>query len=561
MKKIIRFFTLIMALFVSAAMYATDFTFVEGKNVLNAKDMVVNGTYTVKNTGKVLLEAAQVFAEVSCNGTTYTHSWVPGSTHGNYHYEVEAQAGQTIKVYDGFFMNSGTSLWITEMGTGPVPVNVQSVSPAQGAVFTWNQAGMMSVTFNKVVTMSGIKLLTPDNTAYDVSEIYVSNTISCNIKSALESAFADGKLAQGQTFRIRIEGICDINDKTNLYAKTGILSITYVAPALQGVMTDAKVNGYTLSEGGMNTYSVLSFYDPDGEDGLFVFTFDKGVKSVAAVKLRMGDLDRSTEGLYYEKEAPYSIQENKILVDLRGELRSYARLFPGVDLEAAGVLSEAAFQTINLSLAQVIDINGNTMASPGIGTVGSYSFNMGFKEIEDDIVMDGDREEDMEGRVKEENSRVQLWIDQQVKSIDGVSVFYQVPDIGQEGDSVYVQCEARIPAASIETLMSDPLDGTVLGFNMPAEFKGKVDVGGQQQDSYAEKGSTLRVQLSVKTMNGMPHDLVINYFYKEDTTGICELPREEKASERQAIYNLQGQRVLDTNCRGVYIIGGKKVLR
>lgn len=559
MKKILRLFTVLVALLACAPINATDITLKEGDNKVSVNDFTVNATYTAKKTGKVVIDASVAFDKVECNGTTYSYSYAPGASHGAYHYEVNAEAGQVITMVSSFFLSNGSSIWVTENGAGPVPITVQQISPTNNKTFSWAVAGMMTINFNKAVVYDNIWMVASGK-KYPVDEATAGSSVGCNLKNAIETAMEEGTLKEGDRFVVRMEGLRDMADATNRYNGNGVIEVAYLAPALQGKMVSAKVDGQDIQAGMQNSYTMLSYYDADGEEGLVRFEFSSNIKSIGRPRLRMGALDRSAEGLYYEGEVPYTIDGKTLTIDLRGELRSYARLFPGVDLEAMDVMGTEEFTTIALSIVNVIDESGNPMATDIPGNVGSFTYTFNFKEIVDNIVMDGDRAEDMEGSVKGEGDVVQLWIDQELKAIESVKVYFKVIDEGQgvdeEGVPVYVDGMTEVALSSIETISSDPYDGTVLGFTIP-KMEAQIEMGGARIP--AEGGQPLRIVLSVKTMNGMPHDLVINYVCRSLENGLCLQPAAD--SKAAAAYNLSGQRINAAQAKGIVVIDGKKILK
>lgn len=557
MRKVLRLCTLLLALSVSVVMSATDIVLHEGENVISVSDWVVNATYTVKNDGTIVVDAFTLF-QVSSQGVTYEHTYAPGSKHGAYHYEVNAKAGDVINVVNTFFMGKG-SVWVTENGSGPVPISIEQISPTAGVAFSWTRAGQMTVNFNKQVIYDNIYLVAGTK-KYSVDEATAGSNVGCNLTNAIRTAITDGAMKPGDEFVVRFEGLREMLDDANLYNGTGILEIKYFAPGLQGRLVSSTVGGTALKEGVVNGYNLLSYYDTEGEDGIFRFEFDKAVKKVEGARLVMGLLDRSSEGLYYQEYLPVKIDGTVVSIDLRGDLRSYARLFAGVDLEALELKDTEAFTTIALALINVTDEQGNPMNSDAQGSVGSYTFTMNYKEIVDNIVMDGDRDVDVDGAEKRVGDDVQLWIDQQVKSIEGISIYFKVVDEGQgtdeEGTPVYVDGEVKVPASAIETVSTDPYDGTVLRFVIP-ELKKQIELDGAYIP--AADGQKLRVVLQVKTNNGMPHDLVIEYVLRAEATGIEAVPSQAKT--QGAMYKLSGQRVSRPTGRGIYVIGGKAVLK
>lgn len=545
---------------------------------LVSKSDAFTATYTAKTTDVLNISSPEVFASVECNGETYGYKVVYGTETGAYKYSFNVEAGQTVTFKSDMWMNPGTKVYITE---GKLVLQETSVSPAAKTTFPWSTQGMVTVNFNKFVTATNAYIQVANGTAknqkfnVDDARLGGSSALSCNITNALNEAYAAGMKA-GDSFLLKFEGVQD-EDKEK-YKTTGVLSLTYKVPEQQGHLVSATTaNGETTLD---ELYTFKSFFDPEGTDGYFVFEFSTNIKEIGGERggavLSMGNLDQITDGKYYSQALPYTIEENKIFVDARGELRSLARMFPSVDFAEMENETDERFiidsSHITLSINNVTDTNGNFIYSPAQGSTGTFSYTFNYKEIEDDIVMDGDRPVDAEGSVKEEGSRIQLWIDQEVKSIDGVKLFVKVDnnlgfEVGENEEQIpiYGTAEIIINPENIETLSTDPDDGTVIGFNLPASLKVTMQDGSSSEGANMEctpvVGSTIRLVLQVTTTNGMPHDLVINYIYKEDlTTGIDNVNDNLNPNLNGVAYNIIGQRV-KADAKGLVIINGKKVVK
>lgn len=537
MKFILRTIVTLVFLAFWGSAKAIDITFVEGKNVFSAPYQAVNGTYAVKADGKVLVEAMENFL-VTCDGTTYDATYVSASSHGAFHYEVDAKAGQTVSISTGFLMNSPATIWITEQGQGPVALRIENASPAIGSKFTWERAGQLTINFNKPVSAKSIKFVA-NGKSYDVDEVNVGTNVSMNVKNAIERATEDGNLKEGVRFFVRFEGLCDANDATNLYAGTGILTVDYIAPAVQGTMISATADGQDLNT---TQYTFLSYYDPDGTNGVMTFEFSRKVGGVSSAVLSMGNLDMSDAGMYYREELKPVIEDNKVIIDLRGKLRSLARMFPTYDAESG---SELDVSHIALQIINVVDEAGNPFAAEGSGSIGSYGYSFNYKEIEDNIVMDGDNCQENDDVTDGQNIR--LWIDQELKQIDKLLVTYYVLDESvdpdpEEGTEYYTIKAVEVTTDKIAVL-PDP-DGCIVSFNLP-------DMPG------AAKDQRVIVTLSVKTMNGMPHDLSIKFWYGGVHTGISNITTEK--TKTSDIYDLAGRKT-NPRAHGIYIMNGKKYI-
>lgn len=553
---------LLIMMLCGQAVMAENYTFEEGENTL-VLNVSVNGTYTVKQTGKIIIETMDQGFTITCGGVTVTPKTVYTDGGYNTRYDLQAQAGDVISITSSFCMNN--KLRITELGEGQIQIKPVSITPAASTTFSWNTSGMVTVQFNTPITASSATVVYSGK-SYSVDEFRVSNQfVSFNITNAINEAYSNG-LTEGKPLQIRITGITDLYDNTNKYGGTGNYIFAYKAPHQQGTMTSAVVNGQNLQLG-MNTYTFQSFYATDSEDGIFTFEFSKPVQSIQNTTLTMGNLDQSTIGKYYYEELNdvVKIEGNKVTIDVRGKLRSLARMFPSVDMSQEVTDPEERgyvdYENISLAISNVIDENGNSMYSSAQGSVGSFSYTFRYNEIEDNIAMDGDGISEGDAVVCDQTIR--LWVDQKVKSVNGIKVSYKVPqsvieeetaakgyallDEPIDGEDLPDYATVTVDLDMSSVSIEDDPDGCIVVFKIPSEMPNAVE---EEQ---------VRVVVDVTTTNGMPHDLVINFFYNAVPTAIDAITTAKPAAVNAA-YNLAGQRVND-NAKGIIIMNGKKVLK
>lgn len=542
---------------------ANEYVFVEGINEVETYKGFT-ATYTVKSTGTVEIATHEGMDVVSCGDDTYVYSWVPAAK-WPYTYNVNAKAGDVITIKMAFNMQS--QIRITENANAKVPVEFITCSPAEKKMFSWNTAGHVSLLFSKPIVLQDV-VLKANGKSYAVSSLNCSNgNVGFNITYAFNDACLDG-LKDNEMFTVELTGIADAADPTNMYNGDGKLVLTYYAPSLQHNMVKATMNGKEFKEGVVTNAKFLSFFGPDSEDGIITIEFDDNISSVGECYISMGNIDQDPVGKYFRESFRPVVSGNKITIDFRNKLRSLARMFPAINIDEIDPNDHiGAFdhEHMSLRIGNVKDSKGNPFYASQQGNIGSFTFVFNYEEIIDNVVMDGNRgDEDAEGAKKSNGSEVQLWIDQQVKSIDGVRVYIQV-DNGQPVDEetqepVYATGQVNIYKSDIKILSSDP-DGTIIGFNLP-ELKALVTEGGeveepQEKEYSAVPGTNIRLVLMVTTTNGIPHDLVINYVY-DNTTGIARIVNASAASG--IIYNLAGQKV-NSNARGIIIRNGKKILK
>lgn len=568
MNKTLKLFFIALAMAVSTIASAAEYVWTAGDegNLISSMEGFT-ATFTITKTDKVYISSPELFTSVVCDGDTIPQPQDPvyGNTKGIYVYSFDAKEGQVVTVTSTFWMNSGSRVYITE---GLTPLERTNLSPdASGKTFPWRTQGMVTVNFNKMLSATNAYIQCPtlNKATFSVDDIRIAgtNSLSCNITSALSSAFEAG-LKTGQPFNVIFDGVKDSDG--NLYQNTGVLTITFLAPKPQGTLLSATVGNGKSVEG----YKFLSWFPEDETEGYFVFEFSNElgeIKGESCVEITMGNPDLISEGKFYRENLPVKVSGSKLYVDARGKFRSLARMFPSVDFDSDGESGGGYFDFntsyITMQLKNITDKNGNPMLSTGQGSIGTFTFSFPYSEIVDDIAIDGNRSEDFEGCVKGNGSEIQLWIDQQLKSIDGARIYIQVDngDVDEETQQpIYATGEIKIDKADIKVL-SSAADETIIGFTLP-ELKAMVMEGGsvenpQEKEFAAVAGTDIRVVLMVTTTNGMPHDLAISYVF-ESTTSISSLPMG--SIRPTAFYSLSGQRV-NNNAKGIVIINGAKVVK
>lgn len=504
-------------------------------------------TFSPEQDGKVLIEAQEVYI-VTYDGKTYDNQYAPGSGLA-YSYEIaDVKAGTAVKVHSDFVWNDNSVVKVTLFTDGQViPVEAVNITPKQNTTFSWNNTGMITVNFNKTVTLSSIKFVVGDYVA-DVEEVHVSSSLGFNISNALNTALKTGKLTAGEKFEIQIKGLRDANDATNLYNGTGDMTLTYLAPYAQYGFKSATVGDYQLSYLTDNTYKFLSYYAKDSEDGLFVFEFEGNVGKVGSVTMSMGNLDLLGQGKYHRSDLPYTIEGNKLLVDARGTLRTLAVLFPAIVEEETGEEGGEAVNNnfdkehVTITLSNVTDENGNAFLTNLSGSVGSYSFVMGYEELLDEAYIDGDNVAD--GDEVKAGQEIKLWLSNAGIKFEGLKVTYFVA-IGNAEDENQL-LEAREVLVKDFTVVEDAFEGVVITFNMPNMPE-------------VASGSTIRVALdNASSADGMPHYLYIEF--KAADGADCIRGIEGMAAAQQAAYRLSGVKGVGSD-KGIVIKNGKKIVK
>lgn len=280
-------------------------------------------------------------------------------------YEYEVKANTTYYFYNNFNMGGSFRFYQSE------PVEYVSCNPKEGDVYATTGSGSIVVNFNQPVKCTGQNLVINGTTYRDKKPAvsYSGSTIIVNAASAVEHAMKAGSLKKGDSFVIRLSGITGTDGEK--YNGNGKLELTFVC-AGQSV---SKVSEVLPS-------SMYSYFDPAKEDGLVTLVFDgdlyngtdQNLKAVAA--LAWGDIDNDANGEYYYENVPVTIDGKSLSVDLRGKSRIASQL----------TTSGTNYSNFSLSIRNVRDADGNFVASTGLGTTGSFHYQLPYVELKKSVV-------------------------------------------------------------------------------------------------------------------------------------------------------------------------------
>ncbi len=516
----------------------------EGMNELQVY-APVTAYFKAERDCKVLIEAEDQYL-VTYQGQTFAFEYIPTNSPANVCEVDNVKAGTSVVLTSDFVMNPMVRITTLESGV-TVPLEVHGVTPAEGSSDFWANNGQLDVTFNKQVSLSGAQLVA-GQTSVNLEILHVSSAVSISMGTTLNSLLTDGLLTTGQTFEVVLSDLCEAGNHDNLYDGTGELRLSFVAPKPQFSLVRTMVADTELFTSGLNPYSFLSYYAPDGADGLFVLEFEQEVGSVDGALLQMGNRDLDADGKYHESSLPVSIDGNRVLVDARGVLRTLNILFPAVveaDTEAGETtdsgLGDFDRSHITLRVMNVVDTNGNAFRANQAGNVGSYSYYMNYRELVENINLDGDNKR--AGDYVYGGETIRLWLSSSDVTFDGLQVTYLVE---VEAESY----ESRTEVQTEYLTEADPYQGIIIEFVMPEMPNVAV-------------GQPVHVSLlNAVTSDGMPHDLSIDFKAEEMIVGNIESLGNEAPTAN--VWTLTGQRIDNTSdiVKGQpYIVGHKIMIR
>lgn len=486
---------------------AADYTLKEGLNVLTSYT-AANCTFVATKTGRVVIEAQEVYG-VTCKDNTYQFKFTPGA---NYSYVCEVTdvtKGDVVSIKSGWVQNSGSKIYITSLGEGEtIPVTLVSSTPANNGNFSWNTSGRISMSFNKAVRFSKIQLITSTiHTIYEVTNILLdNNNLTLDVSDIVMKALEDGTMAPGSRFAIQVIGLRDRDDETCVYQgpNGAMLQMVFIAPQPRYGFVDATIGTEHLSYTTANQYRMKSYYDPSNDaDGILEVEFENDVKSLENVILSMGNIDLISAGKYHRSNLKYSIDGKKVIIDLRGELRSLHALFPNiVESTEDGATELLEFNTdhLTISMNNVVDVNGNPFYSSLPGAIGSFSFTMGYEEIADNLVVDGENVAD--GDAVKAGQEISLWVNEPV-TFDAINVAYYVPVAASQSEVMDSDSDLGYEIKNITlndyTVTPSSDGGIIITFTLP-EMPGGVE------------GQPVVVSfVNVKSSNGIPHEMIVKF--------------------------------------------------
>ena len=173
----------------------------------------------------------------------------------------------------------------------------------------------LEITIDRQVSIDRTLVVLPDGSEEDVpadciNAIFVTQYYyTIMLRDLMDYLMDGGKIAVGDKFTIRLEGIADANNPDVVYGEDGTFSIT-----LELGEMPATLLGIDPADGS----TIYTYYPEGGEDGFFVFTFSEPLnedKTGVDVLFSWGDKEA---GSYEEYHPDFTIEGSTVTVDIRG---------------------------------------------------------------------------------------------------------------------------------------------------------------------------------------------------------------------------------------------------
>lgn len=289
-------------------------------------------------------------------------------------------AGTTYYFYESFPMNT-TNIEVT-YGAGAAtvekPLTRLSVTPAEGQNLTASSS-LVSLQYsrNDIKVTSCVMEVYSHGTETPV--LKASKSLAANVqgafvsiepKSQLLELYEDGTLTACDIIKVKV-GVKAVSNGTTIWldgVENSVDEISFIATEKPTMLTK------TVNTPGNGLDTFLSWMPADYTNGLVQLHFDGPIdtQNAPVVKLMYGNIE--SEGDYYEEVLPVKFFGNTILaVDLRGKLRTPATM---------NIASLTTYSTITLAVKGVKAADGTFVYSDGIGSLGSFSFDYAYKNVE-----------------------------------------------------------------------------------------------------------------------------------------------------------------------------------
>lgn len=210
-----------------------------------------------------------------------------------------------------------------------------------GAVFDGVKFDYVSFQFNRKVTVDHAYIVLKNGDKVEINADNLKLTtafniyLRCIILNQLADLKRDQRLAQGDEFKIQLEGVKD-EETSEMLSPDGTVSLSLIAGRIiLGDIYDIKPSGGS---------SIKPFYPLEGSNGLVVFTFSETVTAESA-KISFGDVEGQNYGAIDLPAPTYS--GSVVTVDLRG-IKMYPSDIKGntnITLALSGVKTEDGVYT------------------------------------------------------------------------------------------------------------------------------------------------------------------------------------------------------------------------
>ncbi|MBQ8773263.1 MAG: hypothetical protein IJZ17_02145, partial [Muribaculaceae bacterium] len=289
---------------------------------------------------------------------SYLHSYIDNGQTRSYN----VTAGQKVYFYNSFVMTESK----IRLSMGQT-LSVASIAPEEGSRLVATGSQRCQVSFNMAVTVETVKLVVGD-AVVALTPNFIGGSIVVEIQSTMIDLMADGMMKEGDTFKIVFSGIAPAADASALYNGDGKLEVSYICGG----------NPVRLINETNTDMTFLSYWLDGDADGVITLEFDGALlddeNDRPTAALTYGNTEGEIGDCYYETMT-CDVSGTKVIADFTGKLRR------NQDMITTG----NQYNTILLKIGNLKDEGGNYVFTEGQGTLGSFSWQLAYEEVEANI--------------------------------------------------------------------------------------------------------------------------------------------------------------------------------
>ena len=312
-----------------------------------------SGALNAFSTGGLTLVPYYDAAHTEEKQIPYDGSYVDGG----YVYSFEVEAGTTYYFYLGFSMNAAQfsiSMEQTLQLTGA------TIEP--GGILSCSGYADVEYTFNAPVIFDAVNINVEGQTIDFTSDTRADNyAVVVDLKDKLLELLKSEPSLGGKPCTLTISGLRSSKDESLLFNGDGVLTINYIL----GSLPAQKVSDNTAS-------FVMYSYFPEGDPrGFVTLEFDRDLQPGEGSAYYVYGNPEGDPGESNQEYLPVIVDGKIAKIDFTGKLRRPR------DLVKSGELyNYVLFQVSGLKSA-----DGQYVFSDGLGTLGSFSYYLNYKEI------------------------------------------------------------------------------------------------------------------------------------------------------------------------------------
>ena len=432
-------------------------------------------------------------------------------------FTMDVEKGKTYYLFLPFSMSDGSFQMTMNQDNG---IKFVRATPEDGSLFDLSQGGLVSIQFNKPIAIDAA-MFSCNQTLTEVEYTLQSENIVFDLKNVIYNLMSNGNLKPGEQFAVVLDGVHAENDSTEILGEDGSFVLTYTLDEMP-IALDSTVN--------VENNPFLSYWMENDEKGIIKLVFDGELKTVkdgadaGVATITCGELEAGVGG-YYHEEVPYTVNGKELTINLTNKLRRHTDMLD----------AEMPLEFVTIKVKDIRGANGKLAYFSGKGGLGSYTFDMPYKEVKAEPISEFTPGENT--TLKDVES-IEIWVSD-YKTILHEGILFEMAN-GSQKDSVVV--------TEFEEVADTEYEGAyILNVKVPAAAK-------------AAQGNVTVSFLNLKCIDGLDHSKELSVTYTS-ATGIETLLIEKGAEH---IYQLNGVKVNGKDYHqlpnGLYIINGKKVM-